>query len=50
MVEYVLLLASTTGGALLDRATHALTDDPVLVWGGAAVLIVLMGWVLKPNR
>lgn len=50
MVEYVLLLVSTTGGHWLDRASRTLTEDPVLVWGGAAALLVLMVWVLKPNR
>jgi hypothetical protein len=47
MVEYVLLLVATTGGHWFERATHALTNDPVLLWGGAAAIVLLMGWVLK---
>ena len=50
MVEYVILLVSTTGGHWADRITRVATDDPVLMWGGAAVLVLLLGWVLKPNR
>jgi hypothetical protein len=50
MVEYVLLLFSATGGSWVDRAARAVTDDPVLLWGGAVVLVLVLGWVLKPNR
>jgi hypothetical protein len=50
MIEYVLLLASTTGAYWVDRATRAMADDPVLVWGGAAGIVLLMVWVLKPSR
>ena len=50
MVEYVLLLAASTGGQWVERATNAFNDDPVLVWGMIAAVVVLMAWVLKPNR
>jgi len=43
-------LVSTTGTHLLDRASQAVVDDRVLMWGGVAVLVLLIGWVLKPNR
>ena len=50
MIEYVLLLASTTGGRWVDRATSAFTNDPVLMWGAVVAIVLAMGWVLKPNR
>ena len=49
MIEYVLLLGAT-GTRWIERAQRAVTDDPVLLWGGAAALALVAGWVLKPNR
>jgi hypothetical protein len=50
MVEYLLLLASTTKADWLDRASGVLTDHPLPIAGGAVALVLLLGWVLKPDR
>ncbi len=49
MAEYAILLVASSGTQWLQRLKGAL-DDPVLLWGGAAALILVAGWVLKPNR
>ena len=49
MAEYVILLAAS-GGSVLDRVKNAVSDDPMLFWGGIAAVVVIAVWVLKPNR
>lgn len=49
MVEYLILLAAS-GSRVLDRVTSSVTEDPVLLWGGVAAVVLVMIWVLKPNR
>ena len=49
VAEYVILLAAS-GGAVLDRVKNAVSDDPMLFWGGIAAVVLIAVWVLKPNR
>ncbi len=49
MAEYAILLAAS-GTRWLDRLHGMVVDDPAVLWGGAAVLLLLAVWVLKPTR
>ena len=50
MAEYALLLASTTGAQMLATVDRTLREDTLLWAGGALLLLLVAGWLLKPRR
>lgn len=49
MAEYALLLAAN-GGHAFGQVLQGVADDPILLWGGGAAFLLILVWVLAPNR
>jgi hypothetical protein len=50
MAEYGILYVMTRGTQWLEGAVGTVANDPVLLWGGGALLVLLAVWALKPSR
>ncbi len=50
MAEYGILVLLTRGTHWLDGTVRAVADDPRILWGGGAALLLVAIWVFKPSR